>query len=360
MCQVETLDAKALTEEDRQRWICALTRAPLRSPLLHPDFAIHLAKCRPDTRVLRGEDGQGRRAYLALHAVDAGHAQPAGAVLSDYHGLVAEPGFEGALEDVLTAAGIESYRYFSRIDAADAVGRSAACRRALSTDIAAGDPAEVVRTNKPARAKQYRRLGRKLERECGDVELCGDDDDRSAFEALLGWKSDQFDASGRHNILRTGWVAALLEELWEQREGQWRARLVTLRVDGTPVAAEFGVFWNGIFHPWIAAYDPEFSAYSPGHLLVARLLEAMSPNDISRYDLGLDDAAYKSEFANVITMVGGEGVWRKGEFRSLAGTRGHSIVSKAARRWQQIQLAEPSAFGRIAGLMSASRALIRG
>ncbi|MEE2526543.1 GNAT family N-acetyltransferase [Hyphobacterium sp. HN65] len=357
MCQVETIKVGELPARHRARWLTLLESAGFQSPLLHPDFALHVARHRSDVRILVARDDQGREAYMGVHKTASGCIRPIGGALSDYHGWVAEPGFDAAMSDLLKAADLDSFRYFALLKPGYGVPGDG---RGLAADISAGDTASLIRAHKPSRAKQFRRLDRKLEKEQGEVELVIDDADDRAYTALMGWKTAQFAATGRHNILGTGWIAGLLDDVRRTHGDSWGGQLVTLRAGGKPVAAELGPFWNGIFHPWIAAYDVDYAAYSPGHLLVRRLLKAMSAETIRRYDLGADDAPYKQEFANTEIATYSGLVTADGGYRAQPHLTGHTIFNKAARRWEQIVLAEPTLTGRLAGLAGAGRALLPG
>jgi CelD/BcsL family acetyltransferase involved in cellulose biosynthesis len=359
MCRVDTFKARKLPPEHRHRWIAALTHVAHPSPLLHPDFALHVARNRRDVRILVARDEAGRAAYLALHKAPCGFTRPVGAVFSDYHGIVAEPGFQPRIDTVLGAAGLRAFRYFSMLPSGTDRGTSdSGHQRGVYASLAQGDPSGIIRQNKPSRAKQYGRLDRKLEREHGEISLTLSDEDPSAFDTVLAWKSAQFRASGRHDVLRTRWIRNLLDDVRLSRDGAWQGRLVTLRAGGELVAAEFGPFWNGIFHPWIAAYNNAYAPFSPGHLLVRRLLESMQADDINRYDLGADDAPYKAGFANgSVALFEGLATARSGD-RPVRFTQGQSLLHKSVRRWEQILLAEPTFAGRMGGLAGATRALL--
>jgi CelD/BcsL family acetyltransferase involved in cellulose biosynthesis len=355
--QVDAIPADQLTREDRARWIAALEAAPFTSPLLHPDFAMLVAAARADVRILIGADAGERKAFLPIHKRPFGLARPIGSVFSDYHAMISEPGCMLGPQTLLSGAGLRGYRHFSMVTetANDNGGRQSG----IFADCELGDTASLLQANKPSRAKQLRRLDRKLERDVGDIGFSFDDPDPEAFNELLRWKSDQFAATGRHDVLNVAWARQMLNQLRLCDAGEIKNRLVTLRAGQKLVSAEFGPSWNGIFHPWIAAYDADYAAYSPGHLLVQRLLAGMKAAGLRRYDLGPADAAYKSDFANGVIGLSEGCIRAEGENWQPRLTRGQGLVNKLTRRWEQILLSEPDFTGRLSGVAHAANSFIR-
>jgi CelD/BcsL family acetyltransferase involved in cellulose biosynthesis len=355
--QVDAIPADRLTREDRARWIAALDHAPFSSPLLHPDFALLVAMSRPDVRILVAKDSRQRKAYLPLHKRPFGLARPIGSVFSDYHGMISEPGCTLQPHDLLSGGGLRGFRHFSMVT--DPLDVSSGQQVGIFADTELGDTASLLQDKKPSRAKQLRRLDRKLERDVGEISFSFDDPDSNAFEQLLTWKSAQFAATGRHDVLNVSWTRQMLCHLRQKGAGDLKGRLVTLRAGQHLASAEFGPCWRGIFHPWIAAYDADYAAYSPGHLLVQRLLAGMHDAGLRRYDLGPADAAYKSDFAN------GEVALSEGFIRSEGTrwqprlTRGQGVLNKLTRRWEQILLSETRLTGRLTGVAHAAHSFIR-
>ncbi|MEE2565255.1 GNAT family N-acetyltransferase [Hyphobacterium marinum] len=355
MRQAETFHPGRLDRADRALWIDLVRSSDWPSPLLHPDFARLVASCRSDVRIVRAEDRFGRRAFLPIHKRPLGLARPIGSTFSDYHALIAEPGFDGTIEHVLGTAGLRGFRYFNLIEpgGGDLYGH----RYRFSSGT---DPLADLKDCHPRRAKTFRRLKRKLEREHGDVALVLDDRSQGAFDTLLDWKDRQFARSGRHNVLKTRWTRQMLGLLRKGGVGDISPFQMTLTVAGRPVASEFGLSWNGIFHPWIAAFDPAFEPYSPGHLLVCEFLEALPASPFAVYDLGSGDEPHKSLFANeTIGLSSGRAFAARprlapGLFQP--GTGG--LAGKVVRRWEQILLSETGLPGRIGGAAQAARGLI--
>mgnify|MGYP003627273883 CR=1 FL=1 len=355
MPHVEIIRPSELSESRRALWARLLDSRPVVSPLLHPDFTDLVAGSRPDVRIACATDRQGHRAFLPFHKRPLGLARPIGSTFSDYHALIAEPDFSESLETILHAAGLRGYRYFALLD-----GDGDGDRGYRVTVDADKDPLAIFQANHPRRAKAFRRLRRKLERDHGRIELILDDRRKSTFDALLGWKTQQFAATGRHNVLKPRWASRLLSRLHARGHGLVGGYLVSLCVDGTPVAAEFGPRLGGIFHPWLAAYDDQYDRYSPGHLLVHGFIQSMPVAGVTAYDLGTGDDPHKIMFATESFQVSAGFAyparprWRAEWLQPGAG----GLAGKVARRWEQIILSETGLMGRLGGAATAANRLI--
>ena len=76
-------------------------------------------------------------------------------------------------------------------------------------------------------------------------------------------------------------------------------RLWTLEVDGAPVAAWYGWRLGDRYLYYQAGFDPAWSRYSPGFLLLAHTVRAAIEEGAPTYDMLLGDEPFKSRFADV-------------------------------------------------------------
>jgi CelD/BcsL family acetyltransferase involved in cellulose biosynthesis len=67
---------------------------------------------------------------------------------------------------------------------------------------------------------------------------------------------------------------------------------------GRWVAIHFGLIGNGTLQYWLPVYNPEFSKYAPGRLLIHNIIEASSQHGFHTIDRGEGDTASKRELAN--------------------------------------------------------------
>lgn len=86
-------------------------------------------------------------------------------------------------------------------------------------------------------------------------------------------------------------------------EGAWRAYV--LEHKERPVAFLLGVQWQGTFRLEETAYDSEYAGFSPGTVLLFRVLQDLIAHDTPRqFDFGFGDAEYKRLFGNRQTESG--------------------------------------------------------
>jgi CelD/BcsL family acetyltransferase involved in cellulose biosynthesis/Fe-S-cluster containining protein len=73
-------------------------------------------------------------------------------------------------------------------------------------------------------------------------------------------------------------------------------RLYFLTVDGKPVAAEYSLEYGGRMYGHLCGFDPDYSKYSVGNLLLWKVLEICVEKGISEYDFMQGDEPYKSDW----------------------------------------------------------------
>lgn len=351
-CEIKHPDE--ITQAQRGKWLDALRCCELVSPLLHPDFTAAVATVRSDTMVILATDARDRQAFLPIQMLGFGRAVPVGANWSDYHALIAEPGFDGDLSSVVATSNVRNFSFTGLLNnSMNTTGIG------LRFDLNAEPHAfDAIRARSAKRFKQYRRLKNKLARDVGPIELRVADPDPRALEKLIRWKSDQFGRTGRHDVCRPQWAQDLFHILFEDTTSYIRGILVTLHAGDHLVAAEFGPASDTAFHPWLAGYAPELARYSPGNILVHELIRTMPENGLTIYELGSDDAAYKSAFSNktlptssgaVQALISGSAVYRE-----RANLVNANLTSKLWRRWRVIDLSETTILGRLRGLFQAT------
>lgn len=359
MLQTETMHPSDLTPELIAAWrsLCAANPA-FASPLLGPDFAMAVGAVRPDARVTVAWQACAPVAFWPHHRRPGGLARPIGAPFSDYHGLVAAPGVPISPNELVAAADVNRFLFEGLVDPEGRFADFVTVQRPVYGIRLTGAPEsyfEALRAESPKRFKNMRRLEHKLEREVGTISLTAPDRDREAFETLLAWKSDQFRRTGLHDVLSPDWVRALMRNLFEMEGPYLQGMMITLRADGRPVAGHFGVRCGETFHPWVASFDPAFSAYGPGVTLVSRAIRDMGRLGLTSYDLSGGHDHYKKPFAVGSETVAQGAVTRGAKPSARRFADRPSALVRVGRRLDHIAAAEPTLPGRVKGVLSALR-----
>ncbi len=345
-----------------------------RNPLLGPDFAQAVGKVRGDARVtvwywstLNG--GSRPAGFLAYHRRTGGVARPIGAPLSDYTALVSSDVLD--IDEALTVAGLPAYRFNGLVDPYGSFRTVQTLEQEsylIGLDGSADDYLEALRVNSPKRFKNYRRLDHKLDREVGALRIVAHDADPAVLTQLLDWKRDQLARTGGQDFLRPDWIRQLLAGLHQQTEGPMQGLLISLYAGSDLVAGHFGIRSGAAYHPWIAATDPRFAAWSPGQIFLLRAIAAMPELGLATYDIGPGHDHYKRPYARSTRLIRsgaatattalGRAAQVTEQAWALAGARGDGAVGRLRRRLDAITAVEPSFGGRAVSLVAtlASRA----
>ena len=220
MTRFELMKWRELSAADRDAWRAYRAADPrLRSPYFDLPWFDAVDRARGDLHVLRAGDGRGGagRAFLAFHPGLMGAARPAGGTFCDWHGTVAEPGFEADAAQALrpgpatlpfwaAPAGDPLLGAFT--DRADTV---------QAMDLSQGFEAyaKPAGGGAPKGAGIVRKAWRKLEADGKRVRIVTDDRDRATLQAVLDLKSEQYRRSGYPDALAWGWSRRLMAALFD-------------------------------------------------------------------------------------------------------------------------------------------------
>ena len=340
-----------LPREVRAAWR-SLRGEASASPYFHPDYAVAVARVAPaPVRVLmEGADTPG--AILALQGGRT--ARPAGAPMSDYHGMVGK----ADARVLLRAAGVGVLSVSGWTRAEPGLAKAPVCRIDLSGGV---ESWRDTRGDSYRRhSKSHRRRVRKAARDLGEPRTVWRARDPETFETLLLWKRAQFAATGKFDVL-DGWPGALIRDLWERGpDAELRADLHALYFGDHLAALDLGLAEGGTFHSWIVAYSGEFATYGPGIQLLEALIEAAPALGYHTLDLGVGLDGYKRHYANVEAEVGVGTLRTRGTRAGLSRawerleTRAEPLA-RLRRRYAQVQAVEPSSLARARHMGKAVR-----
>lgn len=370
---IETVTPAELTPEEIALWtafVCADPR--YASPYFHPRFTLAAGEVAPGAAVTILHQG-GEIAGFFPHQRRGGAAQPIGAPMNDYHGVISRPGAAMPLDALPALIGAASLTVNGWVGEGEGEGLIA--RQTLQADLSAGwaayDAGQRETWRKFFRDKD--RARRSLERDRGEVTVrLGAD--LADLDRLIALKSEQYRRSGRHDIFACGWTADLLKVLLTTRDPDFGATLAVLEAGGEPVAFEYGLHAGERYHFWLPAYEAQVARYSPGMLLSLDTMKLSAGRGFKVFDLGFAGEPYKKYFANrdetvfegaalqpgfadamsaAMSMVGGGAALEAGQ--ALARAR---LGLSVRRRWAAIDACETTLAGRMRGVAAAASAAI--
>lgn len=302
---------------------------------MHPCFSLTYARalCRADEsgRVAVAEEDGTISAFIPYTKGDDGVAATLGGGQTGLDGLISSNA-PMDLRSVVRGAGLrgwrfsrapewqrplDPYRYRSSRDR-DLV-RFADLRDGYDGYIGALTPGAKKRISRTTR---YRRA---LQRELGDVSFEWDSNDPSHLPLLLHWKSAQFE--GIRRWLSRPSVRAMVRELANSDHEDCSGVTSVLHAGGKPLSILLSLRCGPILAPWIVAYNPEYSRFSPGTIKWLALFEAAPAREVGVVDFGYGDDRYKQWFGNATYSISGGGVWA-----SRLGSATRSLYRRARYR----------------------------
>ncbi len=339
------------------------------SPLLGPHFARLIASVRTDVRFLLVREGGALVLAMAVHKRPFGLARPVGAPFSDLSGPVLAQGFVPDMADILRRAGIAAYRADAVPDPWQALvsgpdGDSEPAWVISLGDRTPADYLEACRSANPKRLKNFRRLDRRLDETHGPIMVNHGPASPQTLAQLLAWKSTQFQAEGLVDVISATESRNILKAAARASGAGIEGYMVALMAEGRLYAGHFGVRNGAHFHPWISAYDPEFSESGPGVLLLFNVIKSIGEMGLESYNLAGGHDHYKKYFALDqipvkrlnLTAPGLAGGIQAAGYRSwdLIGARNESsAAARLRRRLDHIATCERGLLQRASGLAYA-------
>jgi CelD/BcsL family acetyltransferase involved in cellulose biosynthesis len=290
-------------------WERLSTSTPsLGSPFLSPHYARAVAESGIDVRICviyRGSAIRGFFPYQFRNPVCgwARTAEPVGGEMTDYVGVVAEPGLTITSRQLLKLAKV-NYFGFSHLDETQlkyglhAEQPRIGLRVRLSPG--GGRPLESLLADQKKYIKDSERRARQLSREVGPINFILDvqGDRREVLNKLISEKRSQYQRTNAPDALAKSWKYKLLNILSEYQFDTCRGILSTISAGDQWIAAHFGIIGNGILQYWFPVYNQAFAKYAPGRLLIHQIIDSARKVSIHTIDRGEGDNSSKRELAN--------------------------------------------------------------
>ncbi|MGH1422480.1 MAG: GNAT family N-acetyltransferase [Hyphomonas sp.] len=361
-----TCHPSEVSSADAQAWNDLRAAHPdYNSPLLSPEFARTVGQNRSDARVVLLHDEAGLAGVFAYFQRPGGLARSIGAPFSDYSGPVLRSDFGWSLVEIIESAGLSAWQTTSLVDPWDKfeAERSGAHSTMLITlDIDPADYLEQQRKKHAKRFKNFRRLDSQATRDGYELSMKWGAIDPALKNELFRYKSEQYVASGLVDLTDTKHSRAILDEVANSPNGF----CIGLWAGDEFVSAHFGFRLDDVFHPWIAAYNPDFARYSPGNLLLKRIIENMPAMGLREYDLAEGHDHYKKYYISSERTVYHAHVTSRSLFgraksaqsvvwRLLGADRDGAATQRLRRRLDHVSASDPRFTVRVLDLFSAMR-----
>ncbi|MCA9143991.1 MAG: GNAT family N-acetyltransferase [Planctomycetaceae bacterium] len=294
-----------LTTGDLAKW-AELQRADRRyaSAFLRPEFVQWLSELRDDIRVVVLKEGDSTVGFFPYeHSGFAGHS--AGNPLSLCQAVVAEPDCRWNGIELLRAADLRRivFDYWIENQSEIKPFRTVTAQCPF-IDLSNGFEAYLAAKNANGSKPFYdiSRKQRKLEREHGPVK-CELISNADAVAELIKWKSAQCQRTHVADLFKFGWPAQLLTNAVTQGSEACGALLWGLRSNTKLIAINVLLRSHEHAHGWFMAFDRSYASYSPGMVLIHKMLHELASRGITRLDLGKGATGYKKRLMSDTTIV---------------------------------------------------------
>lgn len=268
----------------------------LANPFLSGEFTVAVGRLRSRTRVAVLSEGPELVGFFPFERRRFGYGVPVAAGLTHWQGLVHAPDLEWDPQELLRACGLAVWEFDNLVAGQKPFEPYQTLREPSPImDLSCGYEAYLTHLRRSF-VRDLQRKQRRLERDVGELRFVLGARDPAAFRALLGWKSAQYQRSGRPDRLAAPWVGRLLEDLIETRSDGFSGLLAVLYAGGEPVAGHVLLRMDGVLAGWFPAYDPRFSSFSPGLVTRLRMAEAAAAAGVQQIDMARGPMAYKESF----------------------------------------------------------------
>jgi CelD/BcsL family acetyltransferase involved in cellulose biosynthesis len=297
-----TTPAGKLSDDTYAHWLgLHQTVEAYRSPFFHPEFTRMMSEilANVEVTIIRSE---GRNVgYFPYVRSNANVAQPVGLNFTDYQGMILEDDVSIDPMQVIKAARLSAWN-FDHLHNVDTKTSHYALSHAPShyLDLTGGYDNYVAARNAAGTKifTQIRQNQRKLEKNCGQIELITKTVEQEDIDWLATMKSSQLKFMKVFDYFENSWTMAFLSTLTRRNTNGFEGLLSKMLVNGQLVAIHLGIHSGKTAHSLIPVYAPDYSKYSPGIILFGMVAEQNARLGIERYELGLGREEFKLSLAS--------------------------------------------------------------
>ena len=307
MTNVRIIAAKDLTPDLVSQWkAIASDDRYLQSPFFQPEFTQTVAQVRDDVEIALVESAGELTGLFPFQRASNGLARNVSSRLSEFHGPIVRRDYDFDTAKVMRAAGLTWWQF----DHLPMVGSPIPHHVwGISTspfvDLSNGYE-NYLAGRKAANAStvsETLRKTRKAEKEIGPLRFEYHSNCQIALESLIKWKDAQHDRTGRLRVLKYEWLVELMRNM-TTTDADSPGLFSTLHAGDQLLAVHLGLQTESVIHLWFPTYNPAFEKYSPGLILLLRLLEEGARRGIQRVDFGKGKERYKGSFKTGDIAIG--------------------------------------------------------
>ncbi len=293
---VDVIDLGELPREDWEVWRRHhAARRDGAGMCESPDFLVPLAQVIGHCRAVRIRDGAETVGYIPIY-------QPFGPSFAfpipmcDYQSVALFKSTRIDFHRILQQAGICRWKYenLTECNGLSEISHRFA-RRSVPVIQLGGSFSEYLgdRARGGTKFQSIKKLSRRLAREVGNVSVVRPNSNEEFIDRLLEYKQHRqpeqqpFDRFVRRALLRFA----------ESQNGEIRGAPYVLMAGDDVLALSFLLEADDHAFGWFCGYEPRFAKYSPGSLLLLKVIEEMHVRKFKAFDLGPGGEPWKERFA---------------------------------------------------------------
>ena len=299
-----------LTDSEVELWHrLVATRPELRSPFFSFEFARAVADAGARTRVcLLYENGTlaGLFPFQFVNRCAQSMASGVriGGDLSSFCGVMIDRSRHASIdvETLLRCARLESFEVSNLEESQPGLGLSVGVRSEGGRIFIVGDMEhywQVVKSRHPGYYETLKKQERKIAREFRSVEFVfAKKEPSELINELVAAKRRQYQRTGKSDGFAAAWKLPCIDRVARYRVGRCLPVVSVLYADDDWAALHLGIRAANVLHCWFLVYNPRFARFSPGLLLLAKMIREAASHGIDEVDLGEGVSWYKSLFAS--------------------------------------------------------------
>jgi CelD/BcsL family acetyltransferase involved in cellulose biosynthesis len=252
------------------------------NPLFAPEYTLAVSSVIPNIHVTVQQDSDTCLAFLPFMMTKFGIAKKL--FLADYDGLIHSKELDLNIPRFLKQCGLRAWDFkFLRAPYISIPHGKVQEYSVINLEEGFDAYVEARQRAGSKQIKESRASERKLIREMGSIRFEPSVISDKLLSKLLDWKTSKYGRSHRSRDQ----VAATLSRLMESRSTGCQGVLSALYAGDAVVALHFGLRSQTTWQYWFPAFNPEFEDYSPGIMLLLKMLECAPKLGIKSFDLGV-------------------------------------------------------------------------
>jgi CelD/BcsL family acetyltransferase involved in cellulose biosynthesis len=295
--KVSIIKGEELSSDLKRAWKnIQLADKNFYSPYLSPEYTFAVSMVRPDIYVAILEENNTIVGYFPFQKEDNGCGKPVGKGICDYQGVVIKDRIEWEAKVLIKKCGMQCWEFDHLI-----MGQSQFEKYYhVTTDspiIELFKGFETYVSKKKSQGSrvisQIKRKIRKFEKEIGTIRFEFAVDSGETLNQLMAWKSAQHNRTKVFDLFGVDWIIRLVKRIHHTKTELFRGNLSAIFLDNLPLAIHMGMIYKNVLHSWFPAYNIEYAKFSPGLILILKILEHAYNEGIDIVDLGKVTYFYK-------------------------------------------------------------------